>query len=61
MRKPLICPFPQLPPIVGYAKTATIRSTQAHELDAKTMLLQSQLQNIEARDEMVQAMGSRPD
>jgi regulator of RNase E activity RraA len=33
--KPLVCPFPQLPPIVGYAKTATIRTTHAHELDAK--------------------------
>ena len=33
--KPLVCPFPHLPPIVGYAKTATIRSTHAHELDAK--------------------------
>ena len=33
--KPLVCPFPGLPPIVGYAKTATIRTTHAHELDAK--------------------------
>ena len=33
--KPLVCPFPHLPPIVGYARTATIRSTHAHELDAK--------------------------
>ena len=33
--KPLVCPFPTLPPIVGYAKTASIRSTHAHELDAK--------------------------
>src|SRR6516225_1841565 len=33
--KPLVCPFPHLPPIVGYAKTATIRTTHAHELDAK--------------------------
>jgi regulator of RNase E activity RraA len=32
--KPLVCPFPALPPIVGYAKTATTRSTHAHELDA---------------------------
>ncbi len=24
--KPLVCPFPDLPPIVGYARTATIRS-----------------------------------
>ena len=33
--KPLVCPFPDLPPMVGYAKTATIRSTHAHELNAK--------------------------
>jgi len=25
--KPLVCPFPDLPPIVGYARTATIRAT----------------------------------
>lgn len=25
--RPLVCPFPQLPPIVGYARTATIRAT----------------------------------
>lgn len=34
--KPLVCPFPDLPPMVGYAKTATTRSTHAHELDANT-------------------------
>jgi regulator of RNase E activity RraA len=33
--RPLVCPFPNLPPIVGYAKTATIRASHAHELDAK--------------------------
>ena len=33
--RPLVCPFPNLPPIVGYAKTATIRTAHAHELDAK--------------------------
>ena len=38
--KPLVCPFPQLPPIVGYAKTATIRATHAHELDAKAQRTQ---------------------
>jgi hypothetical protein len=32
--KPLVCPFPTLAPIVGYAKTATRRSTHAHEFDA---------------------------
>jgi regulator of RNase E activity RraA len=34
--KPLYCRFPEMPPIVGYAKTVTIRSTHAHELDART-------------------------
>jgi regulator of RNase E activity RraA len=33
--RPLACPFPDLPPIVGYAKTATIRATHANELNAK--------------------------
>src|SRR5499426_70435 len=32
--RPLVCPFPSLPPIVGYAKTVTHRSTHVHELDA---------------------------
>ena len=27
-RKPLVCPFPKLKPIVGYARTATIRSRE---------------------------------
>ena len=31
--RPLVCPFPDLPPMVGYAKTATIRATHATELD----------------------------
>jgi regulator of RNase E activity RraA len=31
--KPLVCPFPELPPVVGYAKTATIRATHEHELE----------------------------
>ncbi len=30
--KPLVCPFPDLPPMVGYAKTATIRASHANEL-----------------------------
>jgi regulator of RNase E activity RraA len=30
--KPLVCPFPDLPPIVGYARTATIRATSASNL-----------------------------
>jgi regulator of RNase E activity RraA len=33
--KPLVCPFPDLPPIVGYARTATIRATHANELQGK--------------------------
>ena len=32
--KPLVCPFPSLPPIVGYARTATIRATSASSLSA---------------------------
>jgi regulator of RNase E activity RraA len=27
--KPFVCPFPDLPPMVGYARTATIRATSA--------------------------------
>ena len=33
--RPLVCPFPDLPPICGYAKTATIRSTDTNELTGK--------------------------
>lgn len=32
--RPLVCPFPDLPPIVGYARTATIRATAASALPA---------------------------
>jgi regulator of RNase E activity RraA len=32
--KPLVCPFPDLPPIVGYARTVTIRATTASGLPA---------------------------
>jgi regulator of RNase E activity RraA len=32
--KPLVCPFPDLPPIVGYARTTTIRSIAASGLPA---------------------------
>lgn len=31
-KRPLVCPFPDLPPFVGYARTATIRATHANEL-----------------------------
>jgi regulator of RNase E activity RraA len=33
--RPLVAPFPDLPPMVGYAKTATIRSTHGNELSGK--------------------------
>ncbi len=33
--KPLVCPFPDLPPIVGYARTATIRATHTNEAEGK--------------------------
>jgi regulator of RNase E activity RraA len=33
--KQLVCPFPDLPPMVGYARTATIRSSHANELTGK--------------------------
>lgn len=32
--KPLVCTFPDLPPMVGYARTATIRATSASKLSA---------------------------
>src|ERR1700720_1104955 len=32
--KPLVCPFPQLPPMVGYARTVTIRSVLQSALPA---------------------------
>jgi len=32
--KPLVCPFPNLPPMVGYARTVTIRSVLASGLPA---------------------------
>ena len=38
--RPLVCPFPDLPPIVGYAKTATIRATHAHEMNSKDARVQ---------------------
>lgn len=33
--EPLVCAFPDLPPIVGYARTATIRSTRPAGLSAQ--------------------------
>jgi outer membrane protein TolC len=45
-------------------KGAVLRSqadaAAAHELDAETLLLQSQLEYIQARDEMIEAMGQTP-
>src|SRR5436309_14301346 len=32
--KPLLCPFPDLPPMVGYARTVTIRARTASSLPA---------------------------
>jgi regulator of RNase E activity RraA len=32
--KPLVCPFPDLPPMVGYARTVTIRSVLKSQLPA---------------------------
>jgi len=32
--KPLVCPFPDLPPIVGYARTVAIRSVLRSGLPA---------------------------
>jgi regulator of RNase E activity RraA len=32
--KPLVCPFPELPPMVGYARTVTIRSVVRSQLPA---------------------------
>src|SRR6476469_9075948 len=32
--KPLVCPFPDLPPMVGYARTVTIRSVVQSGLPA---------------------------
>ncbi len=32
--KPLVCPFPDLPPMVGYARTVTIRSVVKSGLPA---------------------------
>ena len=33
--KPLVCPFPDLPPMVGYARTVTIRSVLKSSLPAE--------------------------
>ena len=33
--KPLVCPFPDLPPMVGYARTVAIRSVLKSSLPAE--------------------------
>lgn len=33
--RPLVCPFPDLPPMVGYARTASIRATTQNEVEGK--------------------------
>ena len=40
--RPLVCPFPDLPPIVGYARTATIRATAASGRPAAEQQAQEQ-------------------
>lgn len=45
----------------GAALASQAHAASAHELDAKTLLLQSQLDYIQARDEMTEAMGQTPD
>jgi outer membrane protein TolC len=45
----------------GTALHSQTDAATAHELDAKTLLLQSQLEYIQARDEMLEAMGQTPE
>jgi outer membrane protein TolC len=45
----------------GAALASQAHSAAAHELDAKTLLLQSQLDYLQARDEMTEAMGQTPE
>src|SRR6202040_2401287 len=44
----------------GTALQSQVDAATAHELDAKTLLLQSQLDYIQAEDEMTEAMGIAP-
>jgi len=44
----------------GTALQSQVDSATAHELDARTLLLQSQLDYIQAEDEMTEAMGIAP-
>jgi len=45
----------------GSALRSQADSAAAQELQAKTLLLQSQLEYIQANDEMTEAMGQRPE
>jgi outer membrane protein TolC len=45
----------------GAALRSQADAAAAHELDAKTLLLQSQLEYVQARDEMLEAMGQTPE
>ncbi len=45
----------------GAALRSQADTAAAHELDAKTLLLQSQLDYTQARDEMIEAMGQTPE
>lgn len=45
----------------GAALRSQVDAAAAHELEAKTMLLQSQLDYIQAQDEMTEAMGQTPE
>ncbi len=45
----------------GAALRSEAAAAAAHELDAKTLLLQSQLEYVQARDEMTEAMGQTPE
>ena len=45
----------------GSALRSQVDSAEARELEAKTLLLQSQLEYIQANDEMTEAMGERPE
>ncbi len=45
----------------GAALRSQADAATAHELDAKTLLLQSQLEYIQARDEMTEAIGQTPE
>jgi outer membrane protein TolC len=45
----------------GEALQSQVQNAVAQEFDAKTLLLQSQLDYIQARDEVVQAMGQTPE